>query len=102
MPFYPKASCQATMLSALLWISLCGVSTAAEQLYNGIVLPDDWPPTNLDPASYAPSPVPYLERENVPKVIPIDVGRQLFVDDFLIEDTNLERVYHNPRNLRQS
>jgi hypothetical protein len=28
-------------------------------------------------------------------VIPIDVGRQLFVDDFLIEQTTLTRTYHN-------
>jgi hypothetical protein len=29
-----------------------------------------------------------------PDVIPIDVGRQLFVDDFLIEDTTLARRFH--------
>ena len=38
-------------------------------------------------------PLPYLEQP--PVVIPIDVGRQLFVDDFLIERTDLRRVYHN-------
>jgi hypothetical protein len=37
-------------------------------------------------------PVPYLN--NPPQVIPIDVGRQLFVDDFLIEKTSLQRTYH--------
>jgi hypothetical protein len=37
---------------------------------------------------------PYLS--NPPAVIPIDVGRQLFVDDFLIEQTNLARVGHRP------
>jgi len=37
-------------------------------------------------------PVPYLEKP--PKVIPIDVGRQLFVDDFLIENTTLNRTLH--------
>jgi hypothetical protein len=30
-------------------------------------------------------------------VIPIDVGRQLFVDDFLIEKTDLRRTYHRPQ-----
>jgi hypothetical protein len=37
-------------------------------------------------------PVPYLD--NPPPMVPIDVGRQLFVDDFLIESTTLRRVYH--------
>jgi predicted neuraminidase len=55
-----------------------------EKLYNGIELPDVWPPRFRDPAPDEPMPVPYL-RKPPPKVIPIDVGRQLFVDDFLIE-----------------
>lgn len=29
-------------------------------------------------------------------MIPIDVGRQLFVDYFLIEDTDLRRTFHKP------
>src|SRR5438309_3293162 len=37
---------------------------------------------------------PYLS--NPPAVIPIDTGRQLFVDDFLIEQSNLARVPHRP------
>jgi hypothetical protein len=37
---------------------------------------------------------PYLV--NPPAVIPIDAGRQLFVDDFLIAQTNLTRVQHQP------
>jgi hypothetical protein len=39
--------------------------------------------------------VPYLD--NPPDIIPIDVGRQLFVDDFLIEHTTLKRSYHVPQ-----
>ena len=31
-----------------------------------------------------------------PSVIPIDVGRQLFVDDFLVESTTLTRTAHRP------
>ena len=31
-----------------------------------------------------------------PAVVPIDVGRQLFVDDFLVEDTTLIRRFHRP------
>ncbi len=65
---------------------------AGEALYNGIVLPEVWPPQHLDPKSAEPMPVPYLEHP--PRVVPIDVGRQLFVDDFLIESTDLKRVFH--------
>ena len=68
------------------------VGVMPERLYNGIELPVPWPPRHLDPASGEPMPVPYLER--VPDPIPIDVGRQLFVDDFLIEDTTLVRTFH--------
>ena len=68
-------------------------------LYNGIQPPAEWPPRDVEPGG-DPLPVPYLA--NPPRVIPIDVGRQLFVDDFLIEYTTLRRVYHaakstNPR-----
>lgn len=64
-----------------------------EHLYNGIELPLEWPPRSLNPASTDPMPVPYLRRP--PKTIPIDVGRQLFVDDFLIEKTELKRTFHH-------
>lgn len=66
---------------------------AGEKLYNGIELPDIWPPDYGDPTR-APMPVPYLDHP--PAVIPIDIGRQLFVDDFLIENTDLKRTYHLP------
>jgi hypothetical protein len=39
--------------------------------------------------------VPYLESP--PDVIPIHLGRQLFVDDFLIETTTLKRTYHKAK-----
>lgn len=60
-------------------------------LPNGIVLPSGWPPARcvLDEEPQSP---PYLEQ--APAVIPIDVGRQLFVDDFLIEHTDLNRTFH--------
>lgn len=63
-----------------------------EKLHNGIELPAIWPPRFGDPASAEPMEVPYLTYP--PRVIPIDVGRQLFVDDFLIESTDLKRVFH--------
>lgn len=65
-----------------------------ELLYNGIQLPVEWPPKNNMSDSYEPMPVPYLSSP--PKIIPVDVGRQLFVDDFLIAFTDLKRVFHQP------
>ncbi len=66
-----------------------------EKLSNGIVLPEVWPPRHLDPNSDEPMPVPYLQHP--PSVISIDVGRQLFVDDFLIESTTLRRTLHRAK-----
>ena len=63
------------------------VTDGGRTLYNGITLPKVWPP-QIDPADPNPIRAPYLERANIPAVIPIDLGRQLFVDDFLIESTN--------------
>jgi len=64
----------------------------AEVLHNGIRLPRMWPPRLR---SFAPTPVtpPYLL--DPPAVISIDVGRQLFVDDFLIAATTLKRTFHH-------
>jgi hypothetical protein len=62
-------------------------------LYNGIRLPADWP-AGLKRWTREPVIPPYLY--DPPDVIPIDVGRQLFVDDFLIEHTDLEQVFHKP------
>lgn len=79
---------------------------AGEVLPNGIELPAAWPP-NYTGVTYdvarrdaafrflSPMPVPYLDRP--PAVIPIDLGRQLFLDDFLIENTNLRRTWHRAR-----
>ena len=63
-----------------------------EELYNGIRLPEVWPPRNMDDMSLSELPVPYLE--NRPDVALIDVGRHLFVDDFLIEENWLEKRFH--------
>lgn len=60
--------------------------------YNGILLPKQWPPRLEHDGSGLPTPVPYLDSP--PHTIPIDVGRQLFVDDFLIESTTLSRRFH--------
>lgn len=72
-----------------------GVPTE-EVLHNGIVLPPTWPPRRTwDDLQDKPADPPYLK--NPPAVIPIDVGRQLFVDDFLVQQTTLTRTYHRPK-----
>lgn len=80
------------LLTGLAGINLLG---AAEVLPNGITLPAEWPPRSRDPKSREVMPVPYLKAP--PAVIPIDVGRQLFVDDFLIAETTLTRTFHQPK-----
>lgn len=70
------------------------VKMASEVLYNGIALEEPWPPRGIELASREPLPAPYLRQP--PACIPIDVGRQLFVDDFLIETTTLTRRFHYP------
>ena len=77
---------------SLVLSALTGMARAGERLYNGIELPDRWPPKR-GRLTRNPMPVPYLK--SIPKVIPIDVGRQLFVDDFLIEETTLKRTFHS-------
>ncbi|MCP5111712.1 MAG: hypothetical protein GY953_12840, partial [bacterium] len=74
-------------------VFLAGSAMAGETLYNGVELPDQWPPRR-DELKREPMPVPYLE--NPPKVIPIDVGRQLLVDGFLMEQSDLKRTFHRP------
>ncbi|MBC8871039.1 MAG: glycosyl hydrolase family 32 [Planctomycetes bacterium] len=66
-------------------------SASGKVSYNGIVLPDEWPP-RMAQLPRDPSQPPYLESP--PNVIPIDIGRQLFVDDFLVEHTTLTRTFH--------
>lgn len=68
------------------------VVSSPEILYNGIQLPREWPPLIKLMPERAPMEIPYLKT--VPEVIPINVGRQLFIDDFLIEETDLTRSYH--------
>ncbi|PTN07549.1 hypothetical protein C8N47_11674 [Mangrovibacterium marinum] len=83
---------------ALMFVWACqaqtGESLNHEILSNGIEIPKEWPPRYDVPSERKEMPVPYLEDK--PQVIPVNVGRQLFVDSFLIEETNLERVYHTP------
>lgn len=71
---------------------------AKDTLYNGIAISKTWPPTDVNINLYQPMKVPYLE--NPPAVIPINIGRQLFVDDFLIEtSTGLTRKFYNAKKI---
>jgi hypothetical protein len=84
------------IVSVLLVAAVCGTFSrpvrGGETLYNGIVLPSQWPP-NIRTIGSTPAPAPsYLQ--NPPSVIPINVGRQLFVDSFLIESTTLTQKFH--------
>jgi hypothetical protein len=85
-----KCAASAAVLSQTGVVALAQRATG-ETLYNGITLPAIWPP-RLQYANDHPVRPPYLESP--PPVIPIDVGRQLFVDDFLIAETNMSRTVH--------
>ena len=82
------------VLACSAFLPLPRVSVGGDALPNGIVLPDQWPP-RIEKETIQRGdvmPVPYLTSP--PDVIPIDLGRQLFVDDFLIEATDLERTFY--------
>ena len=64
---------------------------ARETIYNGITLASPWPPDRVELPDAAHAP-PYLA--DPPAIIDIDVGRQLFVDDFLIDESSLYRSFH--------
>src|SRR2546422_572838 len=80
-----RAVCGA--VAALLALA---AGSAGRVLYNGIRLNTVWPPARQ--LTREPMAVPYLKTP--PAVIPIDLGRQLFVDDFLIQRTSLRRTFH--------
>lgn len=79
------------LIILLAFVSPC---LMAQTLHNGITLPKQWPPERSIPTERKEMPVPYLQHK--PSVIPVNTGRQLFVDSFLIAETNLESVYHTP------
>lgn len=74
------------------------ISDSTKVLYNGIKLPETWPPRYPEPAKAGDMPLPYLTSK--PNIIPINTGRQLFVDDFLIAETNLKSKTHSPNFYR--
>ena len=72
-----------------------GPGAAGQMLYNGIQLPAVWPPQDVTLTRESQPTPPYLISP--PDLIPIDIGRQLFVDDFLIARTTLKRTFHTAR-----
>lgn len=85
---YPRAL--TTKEIADFWGSNITTSAGGELLYNGINMPKIFPPKMSPTQEYR---TPYYIN-NPPRVIPIDLGRQLFVDDFLIESSTLQRTPH--------
>lgn len=78
---------------ALFLGSIIAAAVGGEVSYNGIEIPAEWPP-KVELSRKPLAEPPYLSAP--PKIIPIDVGRQLFVDDFLIEKTTLTCTHHLP------
>lgn len=69
---------------------------ARKLLYNGIKIKKNWPPKYNVPDSADREISGVLYLKDIPKIIPIDIGRQLFIDEFLIERTTLKRIFHKP------
>lgn len=76
-------------------LTLCTTLSFAETLPNGVKLPEAWPPRYPFAGKPVKMPLPYID--NRPDVIIINVGRQLFVDDFLVDSTDMVRVNHHAR-----
>lgn len=82
----------------VLLLTALGAGTAlgpakADAPDNGVDRPDHWPPRLGVLPDALPTPT-YLRSP--PAVIAIDVGRQLFIDDFLIERTDMARRFERP------
>ena len=86
-----RAFLKAAVAGVALPSSVFAQTSRRETLYNGIVLPSPWPPRRVPP-TFVPESPPYLVSP--PPVINIEIGRQLFVDDFLIEESSLYRQFH--------
>ena len=89
-----------TLVLILMFAAVCVMQASAQSdslmvLTNGVRVPAEWPPKVE--MNYAPMPLPYMDCR--PEVIPIDCGRQLFVDDYLIEENTLQRVAHTPKKV---
>jgi hypothetical protein len=84
-----------------VWVTFLSVPLALVQntdkkrvLVNGVEVPETWPPRYKKEIERKMMSVPYLETHQ--KIIPVIVGRQLFVDDYLIQSSDLVSVQHLP------
>ena len=91
--FRPRVKIMKAIIKAMI-LACAVIQATAQTLNNGIILPAEWPPRYGLPTVAKEMPVPYLTDK--PSVMPINNGRQLFVDSFLIARTNLKSVYHTP------
>lgn len=64
-------------------------------IYNGIEFPTQWPPQRNYSSEIRSGMNPFYLTSK-PAVVKVDVGRQLFVDNFLIAATTLSRKFHYP------
>ena len=90
--------CSVGNLTLFLSVMMTGVHCMNAQsivIENSIRLTSPWPPRIEVPAVRKEMSVPYLISK--PDVICINTGRQLFVDSFLISQTDLVQVCHIPR-----
>ncbi len=62
-------------------------------MYNGLVKPSNWPPILEFNGRGKKLPIELLTP--LDGVYPIDIGRQLFVDDFLIYETSMNRTFYS-------
>jgi hypothetical protein len=100
------------MIALAAMLSFVPAARAGETLYNGIVLPDSWPPVDSQTGATSaigtcsPLRVPSW-MQTAPAVIPINVGRQFFIPistagnpdgnnrEFLVESmSNVTRTWH--------
>ena len=89
------------LMSSIVLLLFAVNTFAGETLPNGIALPDGWPPKRTGELTRDPLETPPYLR-SPPAVIPIDVGRQLFVDDFLVENTTLTRTHRRRGSLARA
>lgn len=64
-------------------------------IYNGIVLPAQWPQQRNYSSEIRTGMNPFY-LSSKPAIVRAEIGRQLFVDNFLIATTTLSRKYHYP------
>lgn len=78
-----------------LFVQICIAQTKVGS--NGISLSETWPPkrSSIYDLENGMNNIPYLNSTEA--VVTVNVGRQLFVDNFLIDSTNLVKVQHYPQ-----